>query len=147
MDETVSHRPDAAERARAISHYAGQIDVFDGLLRLAPEAISRGGAITVAGLLAIPIAGLAAPKRWAAYVLGGSLAVLGLVLLPWAFDYLTDVVSVSQGRRLASFLPLPFAVAGAASRARPLPARGVPGRVRRSARSCSSSTRASSPTS
>ena len=79
------------------------------------EAISRGGAIAVAGLLAIPIAGLAAPKRWAAYVLGGSLAVLGLVLVPWAFDHLTDVVSVSQGRRLAAFIPIPFAVAGAAA--------------------------------
>jgi hypothetical protein len=115
VDETVSHRPDAAERARAIAQYSGQIDVWHGLIRLAPEAISRGGAITIAGLLAIPIAGLAAPKRWAAYVLGGSLAVLGLVLIPWAFDYLTEVVSVSQGRRLASFLPLPFAVAGAAA--------------------------------
>jgi hypothetical protein len=115
VDETVSHQPDAAERARAIAQYGGQIDVVGGLLRLAPEAISRGGAITVAGLLAIPIAGLAAPKRWAAYVLGGSLAVLGIVLVPWAFDYFTDVVSVSQGRRLTAFLPLPFAVAGAAA--------------------------------
>jgi hypothetical protein len=115
VDETASHEPDATERARAIAHYGGQIDVVDGMLRLAPEAISRGGAIAVAGLLAIPIAGLAAPKRWAAYVLGGSLAVLGLVLVPWAFDHLTDAVSVSQGRRLVAFLPLPFAVAGAAS--------------------------------
>jgi hypothetical protein len=115
VDETVSHRPDAAERARAISHYGRQLDVIDGMLRLAPELISRGGAIAVAGLLAIPIAGLAAPKRWSAYVLGGSLAVLGLVLVPWSFDYLSDVVSVSQSRRLAAFLPIPFAVAGAAS--------------------------------
>jgi MFS family permease len=115
VDETVSHRPDADERARAILHYGRQIDVVDGLLRLAPEQISRGGAIAVAGLLAIPIAGLAAPKRWAAYVLGGSLTVLGLLLVPWAFDALTDVVSVSQGRRLAIFIPVPFAIAGAAS--------------------------------
>jgi hypothetical protein len=115
VDETISHRPDAEERARAIFHYGRQLDVVDGMLRLAPELISRGGAIVVAGLLAIPIAGLAAPKRWAAYVLGGSLAVLGLVLVPWAFDNLTDVVSVSQGRRLAAFIPIPFAIAGAAS--------------------------------
>jgi hypothetical protein len=115
VDETVSHRPDAVERARAIFHYGRQIDVVDGLLRLAPEQISRGGAIAVAGLLAIPIAGLAAPKRWAAYVLGGSLAVLGLLLVPWAFDTMTDVFSVSQGRRLAAFIPVPFAIAGAAS--------------------------------
>jgi hypothetical protein len=115
VDETVSHRPDAAERARAIAHYGRQIDVIDGMLRLAPELISRGGAIAVAGLLAIPIAGLAAPKRWSAYVLGGSLAVLGLVLVPWAFDHLSDVFSVSQSRRLAAFIPIPFAIAGAAS--------------------------------
>lgn len=115
VDETVSHRPDAEERARAIFHYGRQLDVVDGMLRLAPELISRGGAIVVGGLLAIPIAGLAAPKRWAAFVLGGSLAVLGLVLVPWAFDNLTDVVSVSQGRRLAAFIPIPFAIGGAAS--------------------------------
>jgi hypothetical protein len=38
-----------------------------------------------------------------------------LVLVPWAFDHLSDAVSVSQARRLAIFLPIPFAVAGAAS--------------------------------
>jgi len=115
VEKTVSHEPGPAERARAISHYAGQIDVVGGLLRLAPESISRGGAIAVAGLLAIPLAALAAPRRWAAYVLGGSLAVLGLVLWPWAFDQFSDAVSLSQARRLIAFLPIPFAVAGAAS--------------------------------
>jgi hypothetical protein len=115
VDETVSHQPDAAKRAEAISHYRGQIDIVDGLLRLAPETISRGGAISVAGLLAIPLAALAAPRRWAAYVLGGSIAVLGLVLFPWAFDQLSDVVSLSQARRIPAFLPIPFAVAGAAA--------------------------------
>ena len=115
VDQTASHRPDAAERARAIAHYSGQIDVVGGLLRSAPESISRGGAITVAGLLAIPLAALAGPRRWAAYVLGGSLAVLGLLLFPWAFDQLSNAVSVSQSRRLAAFLPIPFAVAGAAA--------------------------------
>ena len=115
VDETVSHRPDAAERRRAIAHYAGQIDVWHGLLRLAPETISRGGAIAVAGLIAIPAAALAGTRRWAAYVLGASLTVLTIVLVPWTFDYFTDVVSVSQARRLAIFLPIPFAVAGAAS--------------------------------
>jgi hypothetical protein len=48
-------------------------------------------------------------------VLGGSLAVLALLLFPWAFDHLSDAVSVSQSRRLAAFLPIPFAVAGAAA--------------------------------
>jgi hypothetical protein len=115
VDETVSHRPDAVERRRAITHYAGQIDVVHGLLRLAPETISRGGAIAVAGLVAIPMAALGGTRRWAAYVLGASLTVLVIVLVPWTFDSLSNAVSVSQARRLAIFLPIPFAVAGAAS--------------------------------
>ena len=115
VEKTASHDPGAAERKRTLTHYAGQIDVVGGLLRLAPESISRGGAIVIAGLLAIPLAALAPRCRWAAYVLGGSLAVLGLVLVPWAFDYISDTVSVSQSRRLAAFLPIPIAVAGAAS--------------------------------
>src|SRR4030095_15029159 len=115
VDETVSHRPAAVERRRAIVHYSGQIDVVHGLLRLAPDTLSRGGAIAVAGLVAIPMAALAGTRRWAAYVLGASLAVLALVLVPWAFDNLADAVSLSQARRIAIFLPIPFAVAGAAT--------------------------------
>ena len=114
VDQTASHQPDAVKRAQDIAHYSGQLDVIGGLLRLAPETISRGGAVAVAGLLAIPLAALVGPRRWAAYVLGGSLAVLVLLLFPWAFDHLSDAVSVSQSRRLAAFLPIPFAVAGAA---------------------------------
>jgi hypothetical protein len=115
VDQTVTHRPNPAERAQQIAHYRNQVDIVHGLIRLAPETISRGGAIAVAGLVAIPMAALAGTRRWAAYVLGASLAVLGLVLVPWAFDNLADAVSVSQARRLAIFLPIPFAVAGAAS--------------------------------
>jgi hypothetical protein len=47
-------------------------------------------------------------------VLGGSLAVLGVLLLPQAFDALSELFSLSQSRRLAAFLPLPFALAGVA---------------------------------
>ena len=107
VQDTVSHRPDDVERARGLTHYAGQIDVVDGLFRLAPEQLTRPGAVAIAGLLAIPLAGLAAPRRWAAYVLGGSLAVLGVLLLPHAFDALSELFSLSQSRRLAAFLPLP----------------------------------------
>jgi hypothetical protein len=114
VEKAVSHDPDAVERQRGIEHYAGQVDVVDGGLRLAPEMISRGGAVAVAGLLAIPLAGLAAPRRWSAYVLGGSLAVFTVLLLPVAFDELADAASLSQARRLAAFLPLPFALAGVA---------------------------------
>jgi uncharacterized protein DUF6541 len=115
VEKTASHDPDAAERTRALAHYAGQVDVVHGWLRLAPEMISRGGAVAVAGLLAVPFAALAGGRRFAAYVLGGSLAVLGVLLTPPVFDALSDAVSLSQSRRLAAFLPLPFALAGAAS--------------------------------
>jgi hypothetical protein len=115
VEATVSHRPDAVERARGLAHYAGQVDVVDGLFRLAPEQLSRPGAVAIAGLLAIPFAALAAPRRWAAYVLGGSLAILGVLLLPHAFDALSELFSLSQSRRLAAFLPLPFALAGVAT--------------------------------
>jgi len=115
VDKTVSHDPNAAERARGVIHYAGQIDVVGGSFRLSPDLISRGGAVTVAGLLAIPLAGLAGGRRWAAYVLGASLAILPVVLLPFAFTELSDAVSLSQSRRLIAFLPIPFAVAGVAS--------------------------------
>ncbi|HEV8602593.1 MAG TPA: DUF6541 family protein [Gaiellaceae bacterium] len=115
VDKTVSHDPDAAERARGVAKYAGQIDVIDGSFRLAPELISRGGAVTVAGLLAIPLAALAGGRRWAAYVLGASLAILPVVLFPFAFTELSDAVSLSQSRRLIAFLPIPFALAGGAS--------------------------------
>jgi len=102
------------DRARAIAHYAGQIDPSGDGYRLAPEAIARGGAVVVAALLAVPLAVLAARRLWAALVLGGTLAVLAVVLWPALFTPLADATSLSQGRRLAIFLPLSFALAGAA---------------------------------
>ena len=111
---TASHRPDAAEQERALTHYATQLDVSGEAFRLAPENISRGGALAVAGLLAIPLAALAARRLWAAFVLGGSLAILAVLLVPSLFTAVSDVVSLSQSRRLVGFLPLPFALAGVA---------------------------------
>jgi lysylphosphatidylglycerol synthetase-like protein (DUF2156 family) len=48
-------------------------------------------------------------------VLGGTLAVLGIELLPWVFPHFADAVSISQARRLAGFVPIPFALAGGAA--------------------------------
>ena len=48
-------------------------------------------------------------------MLGGTLAVLGIELLPWVFPHFADAVSVSQARRLAGFVPIPFALAGGAA--------------------------------
>ena len=64
---------------------------------------------------AVPLAVLAARRRWGAFVLGGFLAVLALVLLPTLFTHFADAVSISQARRAAGFVPFPFAVAGGAA--------------------------------
>lgn len=111
--DTASVAPSAAERARALAQYAGQLVVDSpDRFHLAPEVLGRAGAVAVAALLLVPLAGLAARRRWAAYVVGGSLAVLALVLVSAVFTPFADAVSVSQARRAASFLPFSFAFAG-----------------------------------
>jgi hypothetical protein len=114
--QTASHEPGPAERLRGLRHYAGQVDVLaDGSFRLAPEVLSRTGAVSVAALVCVPLAALAARRRWSAFVLGGSLAVLALVLLPDLFSRFADAVSLSQARRAAGFLPFALALAGGAA--------------------------------
>jgi hypothetical protein len=66
-------------------------------------------------LFAVPLAVFGARRRWGAFVLGGFLAVLLLTLVPTLFMHFADVVSISQARRVAGFMPFPFAVAGAAA--------------------------------
>jgi hypothetical protein len=108
-----STRPTAARRAFEIQHYGNAFDTFGDSFRFAPEAIARGGPVVVAGLLAIPLAGFAARRRWAQLVLGSSLLGLAILLVPQLFTLLADLFSVSQARRLSAFLPLAFALAGA----------------------------------
>jgi hypothetical protein len=110
--ETESVNPDARERERAFEKYAGQLDGAFDHFSVTPELFVRTGAVAVAGLLLIPLAGLAARRRWAAYVVGGSLAVFLICLVPWLFTPFSDLVSLSQSRRLAGYVPLTFALAG-----------------------------------
>jgi hypothetical protein len=111
--ETVSHNPDDVERARSLTKYAGQLDVYsDYNFRLAPEVFSRTGAVAVAALVLVPLAALACRRRWAAAVLGGTVAVAALTLIPYVFTHFSDVVSLSQSRRLAGFVPFALAFAG-----------------------------------
>lgn len=112
INDTESVSPDEAERDRAFDQYAGQLDGTPDSFAVVPELFSRTGAVAVAGLLLLPLAGLAARRRWAAYVVGGSLAVFAICLVPWLFTPFADVVSLSQARRLAGYLPLAFALAG-----------------------------------
>ena len=114
--ETVSHNPSPAQRLRDLNHYAGQIDVSSlHRFRLAPDIFSRTGAVAIAALVLVPLAALAARRRWAAFVVGGSLVVLSISLVPLLFAHFSDAVSLSQSRRAAGFLPFAFAFAGGAA--------------------------------
>jgi hypothetical protein len=116
VEDTASHDPSAAERARGLAHYVGQVDVFSPhSFRLAPEMLGRAGAVAIAALVVVPLAALASRRRWAAYVLGGSVAMLVILLHASLFTPFSDAVSLSQARRAAGFLPLPIAFAGGAA--------------------------------
>jgi hypothetical protein len=113
VKDTRSVTPDAGELQRAFQQYRGQLDVrSDSVYSLAAEVFTRSGAVAIAALLLIPFAGFAARRRWSAYVVGGSLAVFAVMLVPFFFTSLADVVSISQARRAAGFLPFAFAFAG-----------------------------------
>ena len=109
-----AHTPAGRERAHELFYYADRVDVVGDGFRLAPDLLVSGGAGVVAGLVAIPLAALAWRRRWAALVLGGSLTVLAVALIPALFVRLADLVSLSQAIRIRYFLPLAFALAGAA---------------------------------
>ena len=113
VSDTASVSPGRDEVRRAFAQYRGQLDVrSDTVYSLAPEVFARSGAVAIAALLLVPFAGLAARRRWAAFVVGGSLAVFAVMLLPLLFTTLADLVSISQARRAAGFLPFAFAFAG-----------------------------------
>ena len=111
--DTRSVSPDADELRRAFEQYRGQLHVrSDTVYSLAVEVFTRSGSVAIAALLLIPLAGFAARRRWSAYVVGGSLAVFAIMLVPLLFTNLADLVSISQARRAAGFLPFAFAFAG-----------------------------------
>jgi hypothetical protein len=113
VNDTRSVSPDADELQRAFDQYGSQLVIrSDTSYNLAPEVFTRAGAVAIAALLLIPLAGFAARRRWAAYVVGGSLAVFAVMLVPFLFTSLADLVSISQARRAAGFLPFAFAFAG-----------------------------------
>ena len=113
VQKTASHQPDGQAFRAAVAKYPEQLDVFsEASYRLAPEVFGRGGAIAIAALIMVPLAALVPLRRWSAFVLGGSLAVLAVTLTSALFPTFADLVSISQARRAAGFLPFAFAFAG-----------------------------------
>jgi hypothetical protein len=113
--ETVSHAPSSVELRRSLVHYRDQLVVHGSSYNLAPGVFARSGAVAVAALVLAPLAVLAWRRRWSQFVLGGSVAVLAVMLVPFLFEHLSDAVSLSQSRRAAGFLPFSFAFAGGIS--------------------------------
>jgi hypothetical protein len=114
ISDTASHRPTATEESRALAHYGDQVEVVGDDYRAAPGSITRAGPVVVAGLLVVPLLALLARRRWSAYAAAGTVVVLAVLVVPEVFARFSDLVSVSQSRRLAQFLPVAFAVGGAA---------------------------------
>jgi hypothetical protein len=105
--------PTTALRDHELAAYGNLVTKLGPWFGMSPEAVARAGPVVVAGLLAVPLAALAAKRLWAALVLGGALVLLVLVLVPPFFTILADVFSLSQARRVPEFLPVSFAVVGA----------------------------------
>ena len=114
--ETAAHDPSPAEKAAELAHFHTDLVVRSlTSFHLSASVVSRTGAIAVAALVLVPVAALAARRRWSAFVLGGTFVVLVLELSTFLFPRFSDLVSLSQSRRAAGFVPFAFALAGGAS--------------------------------
>jgi hypothetical protein len=114
--EAAGQTPSRAEVCRALRRYSLEIHgSCRGHYHLVPELVARRGSVAVAALTLLPLAAFAARRRWSALVLGGSLALLTLELVPFLFPKFAAVVSISQARRSAGFIPQALSLAGAAA--------------------------------
>ena len=109
VDETVTRQTGAQQ----IAQYRSDLVVHSPTsYHLAAGVVSRTGAIAIAALVLAPLAAFASRRRWAALVLGGTALLLALELWPFAFTRFSDLVSLSQSRRAAGFVPFAIAFAG-----------------------------------
>jgi hypothetical protein len=111
--QTIPVNPHPAQLAKNLHHYRADL-VVHSLSRysLAPARIDRNGLVTIVALLLVPLALLARRRRWSALVLGGTVAVLAIELWPIVFPHFSNLVSLSQSRRLSGFVPFAVALAG-----------------------------------
>jgi hypothetical protein len=116
VSETKAHNPSTKALRAGLAHYRTDLDVHSLMsYTLSPGVVARAGSIVVAGLVLTPLAGLAGRRRWSSFVLGGMLAVLGVELWSLVFPHFSDLVSLSQSRRAAGFVPFTIALAGGAA--------------------------------
>ena len=67
VDETLSVNPSAQVQAQTLAHYGNELVVSSvHSFRLAAEVPGRTGAVAIAALALVPLAGLAAKRRWGA---------------------------------------------------------------------------------
>jgi hypothetical protein len=112
--QAAAFSPSYAETRRALGRYAGEVVVSGSSYSPSAQFLAWGGAASVVGLAAVPLAGLAGRRAWAAYVLGGTVVLGAIALVPMLFTRFADLLSLSQALRIGGFLPLAFALAGAA---------------------------------
>jgi hypothetical protein len=114
--ETASHNPKPEELAVSLKTYAADLVIHSpSSYHLTPSLFARTGPVAIAALVLTPLAALAARRRWSALVLGGTVLVLAVELWSPAFVHFSNLVSLSQSRRAAGFVPFAFAFAGAAA--------------------------------
>jgi hypothetical protein len=101
---------------QSLHHYRPDL-VIHSLSRynLAPNRVDRLGPVPIAALMLTPLAFFARRRRWSALVLGAVVVILGLDLWPLVFPHFSNVVSLSQSRRAAIFIPFALAFAGGAA--------------------------------
>lgn len=96
-------------------HFASMLDRYgNGMLRLKPEYVTRGGAAHLLALLLVPVVGVAARTRAAAFVVGAIAVPVLILIVPLLYTPFADVLSVSQSRRLLYLLPWAFSLVAAA---------------------------------
>jgi len=115
--QTISVSPGPTQLARNLYHYRHDLVGWRSLSRysLAPARVDRNGSVAVGALVLLPLAFFARRRRWAALVLGSTVALLGIELWPLVFPHFSAAVSLSQARLAAGFVPFAVAIAGCAA--------------------------------
>ena len=105
----------ASTVSKAGEHFVTLVNRNGGQVSMKSEWLTRGGPIVIAGLACIPLAAAATTDPRRGVHRGRRPHVVILVLIvPWFFTPFADVMSISQGRRFAFYLPFAFALTGGA---------------------------------